>query len=119
MRPARPGDPRAKPAVTLFRVRERLLRPEASALVECLPETGRTHQIRVHLAHAGAPLAFDPDYGPREPLRDREGRVVLERTPLHAAELALAHPITGEPLRLSAPLPDDLVRLLAWARQPG
>jgi len=116
MRPARPDDPRGKPAATRFRMQERLRRPEASALVECLPETGRTHQIRVHLAHAGAPLAFDPDYGPREPLRDREGRVVLERTPLHASRLILAHPVTGVPLRLEAALPDDLERLLAWAR---
>jgi tRNA pseudouridine32 synthase / 23S rRNA pseudouridine746 synthase len=116
MRPARPGESGAKPAATGFRVRERFSRTEVTALVEAIPETGRTHQIRVHLAHAGAPLCLDPDYGPREPLRDEGGAVLLDRTPLHAASLELAHPSTGARLRLEAPLPADLDRLLAWAR---
>lgn len=115
MRVARPGEPRAKEAATAFRVRERFARAEVTALVEAAPETGRTHQIRVHLAHAGAPLCFDPDYGPREPLREG-GATLLDRTPLHAAALELAHPDTGARLRLEAPLPDDLRRLLDWAR---
>lgn len=118
MRPARPGDPHAKAAATSFRVLERLCRPEATALVEARPETGRTHQIRVHLAQAGAPLCFDPDYGPRQPIRDEGGAVLLDRTPLHAAGLALDHPLTGARLDLEAPLPDDLAQLLAWARTP-
>lgn len=116
MRPARPGEAGAKPAATAFRVVERLRRPEATALVEARPETGRQHQIRVHLRTAGAPLALDPDYGRREPLRDGAGRVILDRTPLHAAALALAHPTGGGRLLLEAPLPPDLEALLAWAR---
>ena len=70
----------------------------------------------LHLAHAGAPLAFDPDYGPREPVRDAWGDLLLDRTPLHAATLELAHPGGGARLRLEAPLPEDLAHLLAWAR---
>jgi tRNA pseudouridine32 synthase / 23S rRNA pseudouridine746 synthase len=116
MRPARPGDSRGKAAVTAFRVLERLRRPEATALVEARPETGRTHQIRVHLASVAAPLCFDPDYGPDEPIRDGAGVVLLERTPLHAAGLTLAHPRGGARLALEAPLPADLLALLAWAR---
>ena len=116
MRLARPGEAHAKEAATAFRVRERFARTEVTALVEASPETGRTHQIRVHLAHAGAPLCLDPDYGPRQPLREEGGATLLDRTPLHAAALELAHPATGARLRLEAPLPDDLRRLLYWAR---
>jgi len=116
---ARPGDARAKGAATALRVIERFASPLVSALVECTPETGRTHQIRVHLAHAGAPLCFDPDYGPDEPLRDAAGRVLLRRTPLHAASLLLRHPESGEPLRLAAALPEDMAALAAWARSGG
>jgi tRNA pseudouridine32 synthase/23S rRNA pseudouridine746 synthase len=118
MRPGRPGRAGARPAATAFRVLERLARPEATALVEARPETGRTHQIRVHLAWAGAPLCFDPDYGQRQPIRDASGAVILDRTPLHAWRLALRHPATGAPLHLEAPLPADMEALLAWARRP-
>lgn len=116
MRVAPPGDPRGKAAATRLRVRERFGRAEVSALVEAEPESGRTHQIRVHLAHAGAPLAVDPDYGPPPPLCGADGQVLLDRTPLHAAALALRHPSSGALLRIEAPLPEDLQRLLAWAR---
>jgi tRNA pseudouridine32 synthase/23S rRNA pseudouridine746 synthase len=119
MRPARPGDPRGKPAATRFRVLERIAaRPPlpALALVEATPETGRTHQIRVHLAQAHLPLAFDPDYGGSEPLRDEGGAILLDRTPLHAARLALGHPATSERLALESPLPADMASLLAAAR---
>jgi tRNA pseudouridine32 synthase/23S rRNA pseudouridine746 synthase len=112
MRPGRPGEPAAKPAVTAFRVLRRFEpRPgrPAAALVEACPETGRTHQIRVHLRCAGHPLLIDPDYGEAAPLRDDAGRPVLDRTPLHAARLALAHP-DGGGLVLEAPLPPDLAR---------
>jgi len=110
MRPGHPGEPRAKPAATAFRTIERFPAREGRpdlALVECRPETGRTHQIRVHLAEAGAPLAVDPDYGDPGPLA-LPGSAVLERTPLHASRLALRHPATGEPLVLEAPLAPDL-----------
>jgi 23S rRNA-/tRNA-specific pseudouridylate synthase len=86
------------------------------ALVEALPETGRKHQIRVHLADAGYPLAVDPDYGAEEPLLGPDARTLLARTPLHAAALALAHPADGRPLRITAPLPEDLERALSALR---
>jgi tRNA pseudouridine32 synthase/23S rRNA pseudouridine746 synthase len=115
MKAVPPGDARGKPCVTEVRVVERF--PAAGlALVECLPETGRTHQIRVHLVAAGTPLAFDPDYGDDAPLVDGRGEVLLGRTPLHAASLVLDHPATGAMLRVACALPDDLARAIAWAR---
>ncbi|HET6922973.1 MAG TPA: RluA family pseudouridine synthase [Anaeromyxobacteraceae bacterium] len=119
MRPARPGDPRAKVAATYLRTLESFpARPPlpALALVEAVPETGRTHQIRVHLAVAGSPLAIDPDYGDAEPLRDASGGVLIDRTPLHASRVELAHPATGERLVVEAPLPEDMERTIAAAR---
>jgi len=119
MRPGRPGDPRAKAAATRFRVLERFPARAgfpALVLLEAIPESGRTHQIRVHLSHSGFPLAFDPDYGEAEPLRDATGAVLLERTPLHAARLALSHPATGRALVIESPLPEDMRRTLEAAR---
>jgi tRNA pseudouridine32 synthase / 23S rRNA pseudouridine746 synthase len=120
MRPARPGDPRGKAAATPFvRVEAFPPRPWAGgalALVEARPETGRTHQVRVHLAHAGFPLAIDPDYGSEDPLRDARGAVLLDRTPLHAAELRLRHPSDGAWIAIAAPLPADLEASLAALR---
>ena len=118
MRPAAPDDPRGKPSATVVRVVERF--PGVGlALVECAPETGRTHQIRVHLAAVGTPLAFDPDYGDDAPVRAGDGALLLGRTPLHAVSLSLAHPLTRAPLRVEAPLPEDLARAIAWARGAG
>lgn len=74
------------------------------ALVEARPETGRTHQIRVHLAHLGAPLLGDARYGGPRRVGERE----VPRVMLHAARLNLAHPIHGIPLRFEAPVPGDL-----------
>ncbi len=112
MRPAAPDDPRGKASVTVVRLLERYPPHRwsggALALVEALPETGRTHQIRVHLAAAGWPLALDPDYGERDPLQGPAGGVLLDRTPLHAARLELRHPTGGAPLVIEAPLPADL-----------
>jgi tRNA pseudouridine32 synthase/23S rRNA pseudouridine746 synthase len=122
-RPAAPGDPRAKPAATSFRRLEAFApRPWSGgplALLEATPETGRTHQIRVHLAAAGFPLAVDPDYGEPGPLRDAEGYPRLARTPLHAARLEVGHPAGGAPLVLEAPLPADLAEALAALRGAG
>ena len=74
------------------------------SLVRLIPYTGRTHQLRVHMAYAGYPLLGDWLYGERSTL--------IERPALHAAELSFAHPITGEEIKLSAPLPHDMARLL-------
>jgi tRNA pseudouridine32 synthase / 23S rRNA pseudouridine746 synthase len=118
MKAVPPGDLRGKPSATVVRVLERF--PASGlALVECAPETGRTHQLRVHLAFTGTPLALDPDYGEDAPLSTPGGETVLARTPLHAAALALPHPSTGLTLRVEAPLPEDLSRALDWARHPA
>jgi len=78
------------------------------ALLEIHPETGRTHQIRVHLASAGLPIVGDPVYG-----RAREPGLALDRPALHAAVLGFTHPRTGECMRFEAPLPMDLAAALA------
>lgn len=82
--------------------------PPGVSLVEAFPASGRTHQIRVHLAHAGHPLLVDPDYGDAPPWRAPGGGAVLERTPLHAASLELLHPASGAPMRIEAPIPPDM-----------
>jgi len=97
-------DPSGRPALTDWQlVAEAPDRP--IALLVCRPQTGRTHQIRVHLAAIGLPIVGDPLYGTGEPL--------LPRQALHAARLALDHPVSGQRLELEAPLPPDLVALLA------
>ena len=93
-------------AVTHFEVIE-LLR--AHALLRVRLETGRTHQIRVHLAAIGLPVAGDPVYGV-------PGDLGLERQFLHAVRVAFEHPLTGERLDVSSPLPPDLVAALERAR---
>jgi tRNA pseudouridine32 synthase/23S rRNA pseudouridine746 synthase len=120
MRPARPGDSRGKAAATVVRLLEAFpARPWSGgplALVEALPETGRTHQIRVHLAAVGLPLAVDPDYGDRGPLTGPEGAPLLARTPLHAARLEVAHPAGGR-LVVEAPWPADLAAAVQALRR--
>ena len=95
-----------KPAVTHYRVRERL---PAHTLLECGLETGRTHQIRVHLASIGHPLEGDPVYAGRGPR-------LLGRQALHAWKLAFAHPRNGEAVGFESPLPADLQALLESLR---
>jgi 23S rRNA pseudouridine1911/1915/1917 synthase len=92
------GGPDARPAETDVLVREVL---GGALLVEVHPLTGRRHQVRVHLAHAGLPIVGDPTYG------HADSRV--SRLMLHAWRLALPHPLTGEPLRVEAPIPSDFV----------
>jgi 23S rRNA pseudouridine1911/1915/1917 synthase len=84
-----------------------------TALLEVRPLTGRTHQIRVHLAAAGYPVVGDAVYGHDRKLAASLG---LDRPFLHAAGLAFAHPATGEPVALEEPLPADLERALTAAR---
>lgn len=81
------------------------------ALLEAELRTGRTHQIRVHLTHLGFPLAGDDKYGDFAWNREL-AKAGLKRMFLHAAELTLAHPSTGEPLAIRSPLPDDLTRFM-------
>jgi 23S rRNA pseudouridine1911/1915/1917 synthase len=88
-------------------------------LVECALETGRTHQIRVHLASIGHPLLGDPVYGARALPPALAARVDgFRRQALHAWRLALEHPRTGEPMAWGSPLPADFEALLARLRQP-
>lgn len=93
--------------------RRALLAGGAASLVACTLETGRTHQIRVHLSEAGLPLLGDATYGrtPRAPAL-RPIAAALGRQALHAAVLGFVHPITGVPLRFESPLPDDFARAL-------
>jgi 23S rRNA pseudouridine1911/1915/1917 synthase len=97
----------AREARTNFTL-ERAL-PDTS-LLRLRLDTGRTHQIRVHLQAIGHPVCGDPDYG-------TAGRLGLERQFLHATRLAFEHPITGEHLELRSPLPADLQAALARAEQ--
>jgi 23S rRNA pseudouridine1911/1915/1917 synthase len=94
-------------AVTHFEVEDLLSR---HALLRVRLETGRTHQIRVHLAAIDLPVAGDPVYG-------RPGELELERQFLHAARLAFKHPFTGAPVDVSSPLPADLAAALERARR--
>ena len=93
-------------AVTNFEVVETMRR---HALLRAALETGRTHQIRVHLAAIDLPVSGDPAYGV-------EGDLGLERQFLHAARLAFPHPFTGEPVEAESPLPSDLQAALEEAR---
>ena len=105
-----------KPAVTHYRVLERFA---AHSHLRVDLETGRTHQIRVHMAHMGFPLVGDPQYAGRFRIPPGVDAQLLEllknfpRQALHARFLALQHPDSGEPMRWEAPLPEDLQQLLA------
>ena len=98
-------------ALTKYRVLRRI---GPFTLVEAMPQTGRTHQIRVHLASLGHPVVGDNTYGAPAKLRfGGNDEPTLPRTFLHAAKLAFAHPISGAPLQLEAPLPAELAAFLA------
>ncbi len=95
-----------KHARTHYEVLERFTDPVDAVLVRCQLETGRTHQIRVHLAAIGTPVMGDETYG-------RPDRLDVGRVMLHAEELGFEHPITGEQMSFTAPRPDDLVDNIA------
>ncbi|WP_417686980.1 RluA family pseudouridine synthase [Roseibium sp.] len=114
-------------AVTHWQVKERFGpedQPALASLMECRLETGRTHQIRVHMAHIGHPLIGDHDYGAgfktkanrlEEPLKSVVAN--FPRQALHAGLLAFAHPVTGETLRFESPYPADFDELLRVLRK--
>jgi 23S rRNA-/tRNA-specific pseudouridylate synthase len=108
------GLPGARPSTTF--VRAVVSFGGLATLVEAFPASGRTHQVRIHLAHAGHPLVVDPDYGEPAPWRVPGGSATLERTPLHAASLEFLHPVTGVPVRAEAPIPSDMQGVLAELR---
>ncbi|WP_338550674.1 RluA family pseudouridine synthase [Roseovarius phycicola] len=110
-------------AVTRARRIETFGIPPQVSLVECWLETGRTHQIRVHMAHAGHGLVGDPVYGGRRKLNakalSKESFAAVEvfsRQALHAAVLGFEHPVSGEILRFETPLPSDFAELLGKLR---
>ena len=105
---AKPGEA-SRDARTHWRVRERL---PGAALLEVELETGRQHQIRIHLAHVGLPILGDPVYG-----RAAHGRPLARRPMLHAFRLAFAHPITGQRVAAESPLPEDFQKALAALRR--
>jgi 23S rRNA pseudouridine1911/1915/1917 synthase len=116
-------DPDGRPAETHFDVIQRFSNGgEPFALVRCVPKTGRQHQIRVHLQLAGFPLVGDKMYGPDPGYFDRFSRhclepeawkrLRLERHALHAARLCLPHPVGGQTVVFTAPLPEDLTNFL-------
>ncbi|WP_246272863.1 RluA family pseudouridine synthase [Oricola thermophila] len=122
------GQPDARHAITHFRVSERYGDPTGAAplasLVECRLETGRTHQIRVHMAHLGHPLVGDRDYGRQfatkanvlpEPLRTVVS--AFDRQALHAAHLSFEHPATGQLMAFDTPLPADMAELVGGFRR--
>ena len=109
-----------KEAVTFYQVLERF---RGYALVRCKPTTGRTHQIRVHLAHVGLPIIADKLYSGRDRLTladlmpdDCSETLLINRQALHAHTLRLEHPLTGEPLEFVAPLPTDMAGTLQALR---
>ena len=110
-------------AVTRTRVVESFGAPPVACLVDCWLETGRTHQIRVHMAHAGHALVGDPTYGGRRklargavPPAAEEAVRDFPRQALHAQLLGFTHPVSGEMLRFESELPQDMVDLIAALR---
>lgn len=127
----RRNDPDARQAVTKYEVIERFA---GYTYIRALPKTGRTHQIRLHLAHIGAPVLCDRLYGgrariteleliPRDRIRQDTERdtanepPILDRQALHAHRLTLTHPVTGERLVFEAPLPADIEQALTALRR--
>jgi 23S rRNA pseudouridine1911/1915/1917 synthase len=110
---------KGRPAVTHYKLLNVFPQPGEPSLVECRLETGRTHQIRVHMAHIGHPLLGDRTYGKgftaslkRLSPASRQALENLGRQALHAGVLGFEHPLSGKPLRFTAPLPRDMAMLL-------
>lgn len=108
-----------KHAITHYRIKERF---KDYTLLTVTLETGRTHQIRVHMAHIQHPLLGDQTYGGRLKLPKNASELLIstlrtfKRQALHAYRLSLTHPVTGEEMEWTAPIPDDIERLLAILR---
>ncbi len=111
-----------RPSVTHYRIVKRF---HAHTLLHVELESGRTHQIRVHLAHIGYPVVGDPVYGGRRRLPTGAGPTLIEalerfkRQALHAARLRLVHPVSGKEVEWEAPLPADMARLVALLEADG
>lgn len=110
----RGADAHAREAVTHYRVLERF---DGLCHVECHLETGRTHQIRVHMASLGHPLLGDPVYGGANHRFCQSHPALIHGQCLHAAELSLIHPRSGEEMHFTCPLPEDIERILTILRR--
>jgi 23S rRNA pseudouridine1911/1915/1917 synthase len=123
--------PSAKPAETVFEVVKRF---PGYCLLHVYPKTGRTHQIRVHLAHIGCPVLCDRLYAGHAqitrgqlqrrsarglPPREDDSEVLLNRQALHAARIEFTHPKTGQALAIEAPVPEDLRRVVETLESGG
>ncbi len=116
----REGHPSSRPALTRIKVAERF---RGFVLIHAFPKTGRTHQIRLHLAHLRCPVLCDRLYGGRNQVtagelgaKDAPERIILARQALHAQRLSINHPTTGERMTFEAPLADDIAQTLALLR---
>jgi 23S rRNA pseudouridine1911/1915/1917 synthase len=118
---------RGRRAVTHYEVLERFGAAEKplASLLRLVLETGRTHQVRVHLAHIGHPLLGDSAYGAGHKASARRlgpaaqaALAALDRQALHAAELAFVHPVSGKRLQFESALPPDMAELVAALRLP-
>jgi 23S rRNA pseudouridine1911/1915/1917 synthase len=107
---------RGRPALSRWTVLERF---REATLIRLVPTTGRTHQLRVHLASLGHPILGDPVYGARRGGRVQVSGAVIRRQALHAEEIRFRHPTRGTEMAVRAPLPSDLQHLLAALRQVG
>lgn len=110
----------SREAITHYEVEESFGSPPFASLISCRLETGRTHQIRVHMAHIGHPLLGDETYGKgfkasigKLPEEARGALQALGRQALHAAVLGFEHPVTGEPMHFESKPPADLAQLIA------
>jgi 23S rRNA pseudouridine1911/1915/1917 synthase len=117
----RAGHSTTRQAETFYEVQQRF---RGFALIRARPKTGRTHQIRLHLAHIGCPVLCDRLYGGRaqitlgEIITGREDDcVLLNRQALHAIRIKLVHPQTGQEIEFTAPLPEDLAGVLRALEQ--
>jgi 23S rRNA pseudouridine1911/1915/1917 synthase len=105
---------KGKHAVTHYRTIEQF---KDAALVECRLETGRTHQVRVHMAHIGNPLIGDSTYNNRrKAFKFGPNQSYFERQALHAVSLGFIHPVTGEKLGFESKMPEDIQLLLTSLR---
>lgn len=108
---------RGRPARTHYTVEQRFAEPAPVALLACRLETGRTHQVRVHLRAIGHPVVGDPTYGAGHAHQGRAGGALrLSRPFLHARSLSFRHPVSGETVRAESPLPPELAEVLASCR---
>ena len=106
---------RGRPARTHYEVQRRFAEPAQVALLSCWLETGRTHQVRVHLRAIGHAVVGDPTYGAGHATAGRAGEVFgLSRPFLHARSLSFSHPVSGETVTTESPLPPELAEVLEY-----